>query len=395
MRRSYAGGGVADALASTITNSQTSIPGAAFTNWPTGADGPFAVVIGRGLPNEEKILVSLRSGATLNPVTRGYDGTTAQAHAASETLELCITAIDADEANQHTNAVGGVHGLAGSDSVAGVDAAQTFKNKTMNFAPVVGGNVATNLPRTAMPEIDADLDAEVAARIAADAAEATARGDADTAETAARIAADALRYTKTETDALLLTAQPIGAIQMYAGSVEPAGWKFCNGQAVSSATYPALFSAIGTTFGGTGTPLFNLPDMTGRNPVGAGVGTALAATGGADDHTIAEANLPAHTHSINHNHASFTTSGVGDGEHTHDANFTQTDGAANNSPGPIRVGSTAGNYTATISGTGGTGDHNHDIDVPNFTGTSGSTGSGTALDTRDKFLGINFIIRVA
>lgn len=64
----------------------------------------------------------------------------------------------------------------------------------------------------------------------------------------------------------------------YAGSTIPGGWLECDGSAVSRTTYAALFAAIGTTWGvGDGSSTFNLPDLRGRTPIGAGTGTTAEA----------------------------------------------------------------------------------------------------------------------
>lgn len=190
MKRSYAGAAVADTLSAGITDIALVLSGNVLTDWPTGADGPFAVRIGRGLANEEKILVTSRTGPTLNIAARGYDETTAYSHTAGEVIECVGTATDLREANEHVNASDGVHGLVVGDDVVGADATQTLKHKTMDFG-VAGGNVATNIPMTAIPAAGNALAVETAARVAADNAEITARQDADTAMTTAYQAADA------------------------------------------------------------------------------------------------------------------------------------------------------------------------------------------------------------
>ncbi len=64
------------------------------------------------------------------------------------------------------------------------------------------------------------------------------------------------------------SAVPVGTIMAYGGTTVPAGYLACNGSSVSNATYPALFAAIGTSWGGNGAPDFNLPDLRGRFPRG-------------------------------------------------------------------------------------------------------------------------------
>lgn len=88
-----------------------------------------------------------------------------------------------------------------------------------------------------------------------------------------------------------------GVIQMFAGSTPPAGWLLCDGSAVSRTDYATLFAAIGTTWGvGDGSTTFNLPDLRGRAPIGAGTGSGLTARtlGG----KLGSEYIQAHTHSF-------------------------------------------------------------------------------------------------
>ena len=97
---------------------------------------------------------------------------------------------------------------------------------------------------------------------------------------------------------------PAGVLTMFAGAAAPAGWLLCNGAAVSRSTYARLFTAVSTTWGvGDGATTFNVPDLRGRTPIGAGTGTGLtlrtlAAAVGVEDVTLssAQSGLPAHTH---------------------------------------------------------------------------------------------------
>lgn len=96
---------------------------------------------------------------------------------------------------------------------------------------------------------------------------------------------------------------PTGTIMQYAGATAPGSWLLCQGQAVSRSTYAPLFGVLGTRYGaGDGTSTFNLPDMRGRVPVGLDGGqvefNALGKAGGAKTHTLTEAEMPAHTHSV-------------------------------------------------------------------------------------------------
>ena len=97
---------------------------------------------------------------------------------------------------------------------------------------------------------------------------------------------------------------PSGAILQFAGSSAPANWLLCDGALVSRTTYATLFGVVGTTYGaGDGSTTFKLPDLRGRVPIGAGQGSGLtsrviAATGGAETHTLTENEMPSHTHTI-------------------------------------------------------------------------------------------------
>jgi hypothetical protein len=98
---------------------------------------------------------------------------------------------------------------------------------------------------------------------------------------------------------------PTGSIQMYAAASAPLGYLLCNGGAVSRSTFATLFAIIGTTYGvGDGATTFNVPDLRGRAPIGAGAGAgltphALAATGGAETVTLDSTMMPSHTHTNN------------------------------------------------------------------------------------------------
>lgn len=97
-------------------------------------------------------------------------------------------------------------------------------------------------------------------------------------------------------------SQPfVGEIRMFGGNFAPAGWAFCNGDLMAVSQNDALFSLIGTIYGGDGETTFALPDLRGRVPLHAGVGPGLTprqlgARGGAEEVTLSNAQLPAHDH---------------------------------------------------------------------------------------------------
>ena len=79
----------------------------------------------------------------------------------------------------------------------------------------------------------------------------------------------------------------------------PRGWALCNGQLLPINQNQALFSLLGTTFGGDGNVNFALPDLRGRTPLHVGSGHMLGERGGEQTHTLSVSELPGHTHVVN------------------------------------------------------------------------------------------------
>ena len=95
----------------------------------------------------------------------------------------------------------------------------------------------------------------------------------------------------------------IAEIRLFAGNFPPRGWAFCHGQLLPIAQNTALFSLVGTTYGGNGSTTFGLPDLRGRAPMQPGNGPGLTPRvlgekGGAETVTLSAAELPAHTHEL-------------------------------------------------------------------------------------------------
>lgn len=116
--------------------------------------------------------------------------------------------------------------------------------------------------------------------------------------------------------------QDPGEVKMFAGDVAPEGWLLCQGQAISRATYTALFAVIGTKFGaGNGATTFNVPDLRDRVPTGASASQALGSYWGAttpqmtvNSTTLDLTQIPSHAHGVTdpgHGHA------VSDPGHVH------------------------------------------------------------------------------
>ena len=162
-----------------------------------------------------------------------------------------------------------------------------------------------------------------------------------------------------------LWAGMTGTILDFAGTSSPPGWLMCYGQAVSRATYPNLFAAIGTTFGaGDGLNTFNLPDTRGRaaigkddmggtaanriTPTGSGIaGAVLGSAGGNETHTLTTVHMPTHTHGNTladpgHTHANT----LSDPGHTHGSNAQAAVGGSSTGGGGFTINYVTG---ATIN----------------------------------------------
>ena len=106
----------------------------------------------------------------------------------------------------------------------------------------------------------------------------------------------------------------LGEIRIVAGNFAPLGWSFCNGQVLPIAENEALFSLIGTVYGGDGVESFALPDLRGRTPVGLNVQVVpgiptnvLGQRAGTETVTLTAQQIPAHTHTIAAGGAATTT----------------------------------------------------------------------------------------
>jgi len=182
---------------------------------------------------------------------------------------------------------------------------------------------------------------------------------------------------------------PTGALMPYAGASAPTGYLLCDGSSVSSSTYLALHAVISNTYGGTaytgaGALSFNLPDLRGRLPMGAGTGTGLNSSGtGAPSGTAQtartagqwggeETNLLSTTEMPSHNHGGATQGG---GSHSHTPagsignvglgtnNLAVAGGSQWGFTTSATITNTVANHTHTIDAQGGGGRHNN---VPPF-----------------------------
>jgi microcystin-dependent protein len=94
-------------------------------------------------------------------------------------------------------------------------------------------------------------------------------------------------------------AEPfLSEVRIMSFSFAPKGWAQCNGQLLPINQNQALFSLLGTTFGGDGRVNFALPDLRGRVPIHVGGSHTLGERGGEQAHTLSIAELPQHAHSL-------------------------------------------------------------------------------------------------
>lgn len=159
----------------------------------------------------------------------------------------------------------------------------------------------------------------------------------------------------------------LGEIRPFGFTFAPSGWALCNGQLLSIAQNSALFSLLGTTYGGNGTTTFALPDLRGRVPMHVGNGAGLSPrtlgeSGGQEAVTLLTTQIPAHSHP-----------GVSPPCSTDDPN---SGSPLNNFP--AAVGTSI--YSTTSNATMGAG------------GTTGLTGGGQPHSNVQPYLVINFCI---
>ena len=119
----------------------------------------------------------------------------------------------------------------------------------------------------------------------------------------------------------------VAEIRIFAGNFAPRGWAFCNGQLLPISQNTALFSLIGTTYGGDGRSTTALPNMQGRLPMHPGRGPGLTSRrlgqqGGVEEVTLSEAQMPSHSHSMR-----ATQENAEQGSFTNGAKLARTRGA--------------------------------------------------------------------
>jgi len=174
----------------------------------------------------------------------------------------------------------------------------------------------------------------------------------------------------------------LAQIVMFAGNFAPRGWAFCDGQLLPINANQALFSLLGTTYGGDGRTTFALPDLRSRSPIHAGRGPGLSdiklgQRGGIETVTLTLLNLPNHSHNAGTMKGTIMAS-------EEDATTDDPSGAglalATASSGDVSIYNTETPNVAMSANTVG------------VSGNTGTTGGNQAFNTRNPFLGINYII---
>jgi microcystin-dependent protein len=156
----------------------------------------------------------------------------------------------------------------------------------------------------------------------------------------------------------------LAEIVMFGGNFAPRGWALCDGQLLAISQYSAVFSLVGTTYGGDGRNTFGLPEMRGRASVHVGSGPGLTPRNwgersGSETNTLTQNNLPPHTHPLSNN-------AVDD-----DPNTTNVQGNAL---------ANGGSYSSAAT------------DAITKPAATGNTGGGTAVNNMQPFLCVNYII---
>lgn len=173
----------------------------------------------------------------------------------------------------------------------------------------------------------------------------------------------------------------IGEVRMFAGNFSPRSWAFCEGQLQSIASNTALFSVIGTTYGGDGRTTFALPDLRGRAPIGPGTGPGLPSyregeRGGSTTNTLTVNQMPSHNH---------LATGV-----VKTASASASNDPSGNYPGPAsgRDTVTGANVQVSAYGTSAAGNGGaNGVDV-----TVGNTGGNLPINNMQPYLSVYYII---
>lgn len=161
----------------------------------------------------------------------------------------------------------------------------------------------------------------------------------------------------------------LAEIRMFAGNFAPNGWALCNGQLMPISQNTALFSLLGTTYGGDGTSTFGLPDLRGSAPMQQGQGPGLSQrylgeSGGENAVTLQVSEMPNHRHMVN---------------------AVEASGTQNSPQNAVWARSTLGRQSTPLYGAGNAGTAMSPTAI-------GVTGGSQAHNNMPPYLVLNFII---
>lgn len=173
-----------------------------------------------------------------------------------------------------------------------------------------------------------------------------------------------------------MTEGMIGEIRLFGGNFAPRAWAFCQGQLLAISSNEALFSILGTTYGGDGRTTFGLPDCRGRMVLSSGNGPGLSSRrlgsrGGQEDVTLFTPQLPNHNHTIS-------------GRMIGSSGAPDTSDATNELFATQPVGN---NFFATDSGAS-----DHDMANGTASVTIAASGGGQPHENRPPFLALHYVI---
>jgi len=170
-----------------------------------------------------------------------------------------------------------------------------------------------------------------------------------------------------------LATPPVGSIMEYLGTIDPDGWIICNGTARTNnqdGRYNAL-SSLGIGTGGSGTSNYTPPDLRGKFSIGASSTYPLNTTQGNATVTLSEANLPSHSHGMEHQHFAGADWGGGSGYNNY----------------AIRSANSGTNAFCVNASNNGVQTNGASIT------TTGLSGGNTAITTIPPYLAVNYIIK--